>query len=451
MASKGLIDAPPMSRRMVRSLFKAKYIVTCNGRFDIIRDGAVVAEDGKIAYVGKEVGLGECQRHFDLVVDEGCGIMIPGLVNCHTHAAMSLYKGVSDDVPLKEWLEEAIWPLESRVDSMSLLYGNYVAMMEMLSSGTTTFADFYFFDELIKALKVIPMRSIATLALMDRVPDGEVYWSRLKKIGAYVDAVGSVKDGLVGLALGPHAIYSCSEALLLEVAKLSSGLHLPIHIHLSETKEERELSMKEHGVSPVKYLDSLGFLSERVFAAHCVHVDDEDVGILLDRGVSCVHNPSSNLKLGSGIMPLRGILRRGVNVCLGTDGSASSNSLNILAEMRLAVLLQRGISFDPTFPTAKDALLMATRNGARALGLGDRVGSIEVGKRADLVLFDGRSPRLLPEHDIVSNVVYSSQPADVAYTIVDGRILYDHGRFAGIDSGSVLDIFGERALKLLEG
>ncbi|MGQ9780738.1 MAG: amidohydrolase family protein [Nitrososphaeria archaeon] len=438
-----------MDGGMVRSLFKARYIITCNSRFEVIRDGAVIVEDGKITYVGKGSDLEGCQRYFDFVVDERYGIMMPGLVNCHTHAAMSLFKGVSDDASLREWLEQTIWPLESKVDSESLLYGNYVAMMEMLCSGTTTFADFYFFDELIKALKVVPMRSIATLALLDKVPDGEVYWSRLKKIGTYVDAVNSLKDGLVGLALGPHSVYTCSEALLLEVAKLSSRLSLPIHIHLSETKEEIDLSIKEHGVSPVKYLNNLGFLNEKVFAAHCIHLNEEDVNILADMKVSCVHDPSSNLKLGSGIMPLSELLRKGINVCLGTDGSASSNSLNILAEMRLAVLLQRGLSFDPTFPTAKDALLMATKNGAYALGLGDRVGSIEVGKDADLVILEGRSPRLLPEHNIISNIVYSSQPGDVIYTIVDGRIMYDRGRFIGLDSESILDVFGERAAKLL--
>jgi len=433
---------------MHSSLFKVRYVVACDETFQVLRNAAVAVEDGTITYVGDWNKVPYRLEHFDHVFDVEGGVLIPGLVNCHAHAAMTLFKGVADDLPLKSWLEDVIWPLEGKLDSKSLLYGNYVAIMEMLSSGTTTFADFYFFDELVEAVKVIPIRTVATLPLLDKLPNSEEFWNRLKNVKSYEQKVGMVKDGLMSLALGPHAIYSCSEQLLREVSKVSERRSIPVHMHVSETRYEFDLSREEHGLSPVKYLDRLGLLNERLFAAHCVYLEEDDVQLLSDRKVSCVHNPSSNLKLASGVMPLYNLLRKGVNVCLGTDGSASSNSLNLLSEMRLAVLLQRGVRLDPTFPTAKDALLMATLNGAKALGLDDKIGSIEVGKRADFVVLNGRSPRLLPENNIVSNVVYSSSPSDVLYTVVDGRVLYENSKFVGLDSESVLSSFNELAVSI---
>ncbi|MEM3404038.1 MAG: amidohydrolase [Nitrososphaeria archaeon] len=433
---------------MGNSLFKVKYVVTCNESFQILHDAAIAVEDGVITYVGDKDKVPYSLGNFDYVFDIKGGVLIPGLVNCHVHAAMTLFKGVADDLPLKRWLEEVIWPLEDKLDSKSLIYGNYVAIMEMLSSGTTTFADFYFFDELIEAVKVIPIRTVATLPLLDKLPNSEKFWSRLKNVKSYEHKISEVPGGLISLALGPHAIYSCSEQLLREVLMVSDKYSIPVHMHVSETKYEFDLVKKEYGLSPVKYLDRLGLLNKRLFAAHCVYLDEGDVQLLSDRKVSCVHNPSSNLKLASGIMPLYDLLKKGVNVCLGTDGSASSNSLNLLSEMRLTVLLHRGVRLDPSFPTAKDALLMATLNGAKALGLDDKIGSIEVGKRADFVILDGRSLHLLPENNIVSNIVYSSSPSDVSYSVVDGRVLFENGKFVGLDSENVLSLFNELAVSI---
>jgi len=435
---------------MVRTLFALKNVVTCNNSFEIFRNGVIVVEDGNIIYVGKREGLPYNKNYFDFIIEEEYGIAMPGLINCHTHAAMSLFKGVADDLPLNRWLNEVIWPLESKVDSESLLYGNYIAIMEMLSSGTTTFADFYFFKELIESVRTIPIRSVATVALMDMVADGESYWKRLKNIGYFIEVVNSVDGGRVTLALGPHAIYTCTEPLLREVVKVSIANSLPIQIHLSETVDEQNYSRLNFGMSPVEYLDRINILSNRVFAAHCIYLNDKDIRILSDRHVNCVHDPSSNLKLASGIMPMYSLVKQGINVCLGTDGCASANSLNMLGEMRLALILQRGLRLDPTFPTAKDVLLMATLRGAKALGLDKKIGSIEEGKRADFVIFNGRSPRLLPEYDVVSNIVYSSNPLDITYTVVDGKVLYEHGRFSNLDIEKIFDVFGTKALALLK-
>jgi len=434
---------------MGRILIKAKYVVTCNRKFDILRGAAVAFEDGMITYVGREDEIPFSTSYFDEILAEEEGIAIPGLINAHTHAAMNLFRGVCDDLPLKEWLEKKIWPLESKLESEDLLYGNLAAFLEMLSTGTTTFADFYYFKELIDALKIIPLRAIATVAFLDLVPDGEIYWKRFSELQKYFELAKSVEGELVKVALGPHAIYTCSRQLLEKIVEVSEKYRLPVHMHVSETVDEIKFAKEKFGKTVIEYLDDVGMLNKRMIAAHCIHLNENDIRILGDRRVNCVHCPSSNLKLADGIMPVSRLLKANVNVCLGTDGAASANSLNVFNEIRNTVLLQRGVNLDPAFPNAREALLMATINGAKALGLEETVGSIEVGKKADIVLLDGRSPRLLPEHNLVSNIVYSCTPAEIVYTIVNGKVLYRRGKFSNIDADKILEIFSGRALKLL--
>jgi len=436
---------------MERTLIKVKYVITCNRRFDILKDAAIAFEGEKIVYVGPSGSMPFSKSYFDRIVVEEEGVAIPGLVNAHTHAAMNLFRGVCDDMPLKLWLEKRIWPLEAKLTSEDLFYGNLAALMEMLSSGTTAFADFYYFSELIEALKVIPLRALATVAFLDLVPDGEVYWRRFDDLQKYFELAKSVGGGLVNVALGPHAIYTCSRELLEKVSEVSERYGLPVHMHVSETVDEMKFSLEKFGKTPVQYLNETGLLNGRMIAAHCVHLSDEDIKLLGEKGVNCVHCPTSNLKLADGVAPLTRLLKSKVNVCLGTDGAASANSLNIFNEMRMAVLLQRGVNLDPAFPNAADALLMATYYGAKALGLAEQIGSIEAGKKADIVILDGRSPRLSPEHDLVSNIVYSCTPAEVLYTIVNGRTLYGRGRFMGVEAEKVLEAFEERSSRLLGG
>lgn len=434
---------------MEKTLLKVKYAITCNKNFDILKEAAIAFENGKITYVGSSNSIPFSKAYFDKILVEEDGIAIPGLINCHTHAAMNLFRGACDDLPLKLWLEKKIWPLEAKLTSEDLFYGNLLAFLEMLSSGTTTFADFYYFNELIDALKVIPLRAIATIAFLDLVPDGEIYWRRFNELQKYFEMADSIKDELVKIALGPHAIYTCSKELLEKVVEVSEEHNLLVHMHVSETLDEIHFSNKKFGKTPIEYLNEIGILNERMVAAHCVHLKNEDIKILQENKVNCVHNPSSNLKLADGIMPLSKLLKSNVNVSLGTDGAASSNSLNLFNEMRTAVLLQRGLSLDPTFPNANEAFLMATVNGAKALGLGHDIGSIEVNKKADIVILNGKSPRLCPEYDIISNIAYSCTPADILHTIVNGKILYNRGKFLNIDADKIVEAFNEKALKLL--
>ncbi|MEM4736533.1 MAG: amidohydrolase [Nitrososphaeria archaeon] len=434
---------------MEKTLIEVKYVITCNRNFDIIKNAAITFENGKITYVGSSKNIPYSKSYFDNIIVEEDGIAIPGLINCHTHAAMNLFRGACDDLPLKLWLEKKIWPLESKLTSEDIVYGNLLSFLEMLSCGTTTFVDFYYFNELIEALKIIPLRAVATIAFLDQVPDGEVYWRRFKELQKYFDMANSIKDGLVKVALGPHAIYTCSKELLEKIVEVSEKHNLLVHMHVSETLEEVQFSNKKFGLTPIEYLDKIGILNEKMIAAHCVHLKERDINILQEKRVNCVHNPSSNMKLADGVMPLSDLLKANINVCLGTDGAASSNSLNLFNEMRTAILLQRGVNLDPTFPSAKDALLMATVNGAKAIGLYNHIGSIEVNKKADIVIINGRSPRLCPEYDIVSNIVYSCTPADIIFTIVNGRILYERGKFPNIDMEKIVKEFNEKALKLL--
>ncbi|MEM2154693.1 MAG: amidohydrolase [Nitrososphaeria archaeon] len=434
---------------MEKTLIEVKYVITCNRNFDIIKNAAITFENGKITYVGSSKNIPYSKSYFDNIIVEEDGIAIPGLINCHTHAAMNLFRGACDDLPLKLWLEKKIWPLESKLTSEDIVYGNLLSFLEMLSCGTTTFVDFYYFNELIEALKIIPLRAVATIAFLDQVPDGEVYWRRFKELQKYFDMANSIKDGLVKVALGPHAIYTCSKELLEKIVEVSEKHNLLVHMHVSETLEEVQFSNKKFGLTPIEYLDKIGILNEKMIAAHCVHLKERDINILHEKRVNCVHNPSSNMKLADGVMPLSDLLKANINVCLGTDGAASSNSLNLFNEMRTAILLQRGVNLDPTFPSAKDALLMATVNGAKAIGLYNHIGSIEANKKADIVIINGRSPRLCPEYDIVSNIVYSCTPADIIFTIVNGRILYERGKFPNIDMEKIVKEFNEKALKLL--
>ncbi|MCX8188087.1 MAG: amidohydrolase [Nitrososphaeria archaeon] len=434
---------------MEKTLIEVKYAITCNRNFDIIKNAAIAFENGKITYVGQIKNIPYSRSYFDNIILEEYGIAIPGLINCHTHAAMNLFRGACDDLPLKLWLEKKIWPLESKLTSEDLFYGNLSSFLEMLSSGTTTFVDFYYFNELIDALKVIPLRAVATIAFLDQVPDGEIYWRRFKELQKYFDMANSIGDELVKIALGPHAIYTCSKELLEKIMDVSEKHNLLVHMHVSETLDEVHFTKEKFGLTPIEYLDKIGILNEKMIAAHCVHLKDKDINILQKKKVNCVHNPSSNLKLADGVMPLSELLKAGINVCLGTDGAASSNSLNLFNEMRTAVLLQRGVNLDPKFPNAKDAFLMATANGARALGLDNHIGSIEENKKADIVIIDGKSPRLWPEYDIISNIVYSCTPADILFTIVNGKILYEKGKFPNIDIENIMGEFNKKALKLL--
>jgi 5-methylthioadenosine/S-adenosylhomocysteine deaminase len=349
-------------------------------------------------------------------------VLIPGLVNAHTHAAMSLMRGLADDLPLMRWLQEHIWPAETRhVSPRFVRDGTALACAEMLRGGITCFNDMYFFPEAaLEAALAAGMRAALGLIVIDfptaYASDPADY---LRKGLALRDA--HREQPLVSFCLAPHAPYTVTDPTFRQVATLAAELDLPVHLHVHETENEIERSIAEHGLRPLERLRRLGLLGPGLIAVHAVHLEQNEIQLLARHGCSVAHCPSSNLKLASGFAPIEALRSAGVNLCLGTDGAASNNRLDLFAEMRTAALLAKAVARDAQAMPAHAALRAATLGGARALGLGARVGSIEPGKRADLVAVALRAPELAPCYDPVSHLVYAAGREHVTHVWVDGE------------------------------
>ena len=346
---------------------------------------------------------------------------LPGLVNTHTHAAMTLLRGYAEDMELKAWLEKRIWPREAKLTPEDIYVGTRLACLEMIRSGTTTFNDMYFhMDRAAAAVKEMGLRAVLSEGFIDigRPDAGEVLLRRTEEVHRRIASLGCDR---IRVAWGPHAPYTVSPESLKAIAERAAAENALVHIHVSESKQEVEDCRKAKGMTPPAYLESLGLLSDRVVAAHGCWLTEEDAVLLARRGVSVSHNPVSNMKLGSGRLDLPMLAYHGVNVCLGTDGAASNNSLSMLESMKVAALLQKHAGGSPTVIDARHALKLATRNGARALHLD--AGELAVGKLADLVLLDLKAVGMVPVHDVTANTVYSADPSAVTDVICDGRFL----------------------------
>jgi len=383
------------------------------------RDVNIAIDGGRISGVGP----GVIDESGDDRVIEGSGkLAIPGLVNAHTHLAMTLFRGYADDMELMPWLSEKIWPLEAKLTAEDIRWGVKLGCLEMIRSGITCYNDMYYFmDETARATKEMGLRAVLSGVLFDMRPDlievAEPFIRRWKG------------DDLIVPAVGPHAVYTCSEETLSRALDLAEKHDVMIHIHLSETRSEVESFTKNRGKSPVEYLDSLGFLSDRVVAAHCVWLSPKDVSIIADRGVNVAHCSISNHKLASGIAPLDRLAGAGANICLGTDGASSNNSLNLFQEMKTTAIAQKCAHSRPDLFGAGEVWKMATENARRAfrLDLGLWAGAL-----ADLSLIDLRKPWFFPltEENVVSHLVYSAQ-GGVGTTIVDGKVLMEGGVIPG--------------------
>ena len=349
-------------------------------------------------------------------------VLIPGLVNAHTHAAMSLMRGLADDLPLMRWLQEHIWPVETKhVSPRFVSDGTALACAEMLRGGITCFNDMYFYPEAaLEAAQSAGMRAALGLIVIDAptayASDPADY---LRKGLALRDRYR--EHPLVSFCLAPHAPYTVSDATFRQVATLAAELDLPVHVHLHETEHEIERSVAEHGARPLERLRRLGLLGPGLIAVHCVHLEPGEIELLARHGCSVVHCPSSNLKLASGFSPVEKLRAAGVNLALGTDGAASNNRLDLFAEMRMAALLAKAVARDAQAMPAHAVLHVATLGGARALGLGDRIGSIVPGKSADLVAVALRGPELAPCYDPVSHLAYAAGREHVTHVWVDGQ------------------------------
>ncbi len=391
------------------------YIV--KGPKDVVRDSYVIVEGTAIREITPQLPEGITE-----VLGGPDDIVMPGLVNTHTHAAMTLFRGYADDLPLMTWLQDYIFPAEARfVDKEFVYLGTLLAAWEMTRSGTTAFCDGYFFEDQVgRAAKEVGIRAwlgegilqFPSPSLQD--PARTIEHSR-KFIGRWLD------DPLVRPTVFPHAVYTCSTELLQQAYALAEEFDLVFQIHLSETAAEVEQIREKFGLTPVRLLESLGCLSGRTLAAHCVHLDDEEIALLARTGVSVAHNAESNMKLASGIAPVPAMIAAGVNVTVGTDGCASNNNLDMISELSTVAKLHKVSTMDPTALDDCTALALATENAARALKF--MGGRIEPGRPADIITLDGRAPNLVPIYNPVSHVVYAANGSNVRDVVIDGRIV----------------------------
>ncbi|OFZ72661.1 MAG: N-ethylammeline chlorohydrolase [Betaproteobacteria bacterium RBG_16_64_9] len=419
--------------KTVDCVIQARWVIPVEPGPAVLDDHSVVLKDGRIEAVlpSAEAALRyEAQSRVSLPQH----VLIPGLVNLHTHAAMSLMRGLADDLPLMKWLKGTIWPAEAKHVSPDFVYdGTLLACAEMLAGGVTCFSDMYYFPEAsARAVLACGMRAAIGLIAIDfptqYASDADDYLAKgLAMRDAHRD------ECLLSFCMAPHAPYSVSDRLFARILTMADELDLPIHIHLHETRDEIEASMAQYKARPLERLRALGIVGPRLIAVHSVHVTEPELYMLASFGCSVAHCPSSNLKLASGFAPVASMLARSINVGLGTDGAASNNRLDLFQEMRTAALLAKAVSGNPEALPAYQALRAATINGARALGIDGLTGSIEPGKAADLCALSITGPQLMPQYDLMSHLVYAAGRESVSHVWVAGRLLIDDRAFTGID------------------
>ena len=378
------------------------------------------------------------QSNGGVAIDRNLGRDQTVLVNSHTHASMSLFRGIGDDLPLMQWLQEHIWPAEAKwVDAEFIADGFELAAAEMIRSGTTCLNDMYFFPDVVaRTAQRMGMRCVAGLIVLD-FPS---VWARdadeyLHKALAVHDEIREYP--LVSSAFAPHAPYTVSDAALEKIAMFSSELDIPVHMHIHETASEVSDAQNSTGMRPLQRLDQLNLLNPNLIAVHMTELNEFEIDRIAESGVNIAHCPESNLKLASGICPVSRLLEKGVNICLGTDGAASNNDLDLFAEMRSAALLAKGTSLDAAACNARQTIEMATINGARALGLGNRLGSIETGKLADLIAIDMSDLNTQPLYDPVAQVVYAANSRQVSHVWIDGVAQLQDFEFCNLDSAAI--------------
>jgi len=414
-------------------LIKEVDVLTQNRNRELLRGFDILIQGKRIEKIGRNI-----KAKAEFKIDGRGKLVIPGLINTHTHVAMTLFRGYADDMRFWEAWPKRIWPREKKVKAEDVRAGSLLGCLEMIRSGTTCFMDNYFFmDEVAEAVKGVGMRANLAYGMID-MGDAEKRKRELKIGEELVKDFDGKADGRIRCSFAPHAPYTCSEELLLKAKELAEKHDALLQIHVAETRKEVFDSLKKSGKRPVEYLDSIGFVNEKVIAAHCVWITKREAGMLGSRGAKVSYNPVSNMKLASGgVAPIPQMLESNVCVTFGTDGAVSNNSLNMLETIKVGALLQKSHLWDSRVLNAQQALDFATINGAKALGVD--AGSIEEGKLADIFLMELGSPNLLPANSLVSNLVYSSNPSNVSDVIVDGKLVMKDRRILTIDEEKVFE------------
>lgn len=395
--------------------------------------GDIAVRGNRIAEVG--TGLRAKYPGAEVIPGEN-SLVMPGLINCHTHAAMTLLRSYADDMPLMEWLSQKIWPREAHLKREDIYWGSQLSVLEMIKSGTTTFADMYFYmAETARAAEESGIRAVLSRGM---VGNGDKAQFALDDSEEFVKAWHGKAEGRITCLLGPHAPYTCPPAYLEKVMALADRLDVGLHIHLAETAVEVEDITKQYGKRPIELMESIGLFEKRhVLAAHCIHLNENEMDILVRRKAGIAHNPESNMKLASGVAPIPQLLAKGALVGLGTDGASSNNNLDLLEEMRTCALLHKVFTKDPLVMPAYQVLYMATALGAQALALPD-LGMIKPGALADLLIVDLHQPHLTPMYDPVANMVYAAQSSDVKTVLIDGRVVMRDRQVLTVDEEKIL-------------
>ena len=424
---------------MKRLFVNAGILAWKDETFYYIEDGCLAVDGDTISYIGKERPAGE----YDDVRDMSGKLLMPGLINCHCHNAMVLLRGIGSDLPLQQWLFDEMFPVEDRLTAEDIKAGNELAMMELIASGVTSFSDMYMEAQtLIELNERIGMKASVCRVIQSFDPNEKPEDSvRIKESCELFETYNGCQNDRIRIDFAVHAEYTSTDAVTSGYADRIRK-YIPenarMQIHLSETKKEHNECIERHGMTPCAWFEKMGILDVPTAAAHCVCVTDEDMEIMKRKNVSAIHNPTSNMKLGSGFAPIPTMLERGINVALGTDGAASNNNLNMFEEMHLAAIIHNGYHNDAVIMKPETVLKMATVNGAKLQGRDD-TGCLEVGKKADIIAVDfSRKPHMYPAFEPMAMLVYAAQASDVCMTMVDGNILYENGEFLTLNREEVI-------------
>ena len=425
-------------RKTIDLIINGDYVVSMDADASVYQDSAVAVHEGIILAIGSQAEISATYIATESLAGDG-RIVMPGLINGHSHAAMTLLRGVADDLALMDWLNNYIFPAEVEfVDSEFVRIGTELACWEMIRGGTTTFVDMYYYPDVIAdVVDSCGMRALVSATVIDQLsPDAQNAEDSIAKGLAFIDRWKG-KNSRIMPIFGPHANYTLNADQLRATRDAANEAGVPISIHLSESPFELQYSKQAYGVTSIELLESIGFLDGPTIGAHVVWPSATEIPILAARKVGVIHNPTSNMKTAAGISPVTEMLNAGVRVGLGTDGAASNNDLDMWEEMRLAALLQKVHRMDPEVMSAKTVLGMATRGGAEAIGLADKVGSIEIGKRADIIQVSFDDVHFIPTYDVFSHLVYVADEQDVASVTVDGKVLMVYGEMRTIDTERV--------------
>ncbi len=396
----------------------------------------ILIKNDKITEISNEISF----ENADKIINAEGKILLPGLINTHTHLSMTLFRGLADDLSLDEWLNDNIWPVEANLNGDYCYIGALLGAIELIKSGTTTFLDMYFYmEDVARAVEESGLRAVLSYGMID-FDDEEKRKAEIEESLKLIQKCNNTADGRIKVFFGPHSPYTASEELLKQVRFLADENNIGIHIHVSETQKEVEDVKSQKGLRPFEYLDSIGFLGPDVVCAHSVWLNDNEISIIREKNVKISHNPCSNMKLASGIAPVSKLLDNNICVAIGTDGASSNNNLDLIEELKTASLLQKVSTLNPKVLTSDDALAMGTINGATALGLDNEIGTIEVGKKADIILIDTNNANMVPDSsNLSSNIIYSANGSNVDTTICNGQILMENRKLTILNEEEIYE------------